>query len=993
MTAPGGPIGSYTWQVGTTSAFTTIIASGFKNMDSDPTIPTPTEDKVSGLPNATYFWRVKATQLTSNGGVDSPWSAVRSFTVTGLGAAPATPVFTTPANGAQFRLAETYKIQWSAVPGAQYYVLEADDEPTFSFPLTLTEAPLNFGTQFGGAWGNAIPNVYYRVRAVSVDGVRSLPSATLTVHITDAAPLPPAIAPVAPAAGATVSAPFFFDWSEAANPQIPGYDIEINTSPAFPASSDVLFVAVSRSDYMVTGDLLAPGSYFWRVRALAGNAGGPWSPGRAITVTAGPPPPADVRVFAILAEPGNAYGGNSTQARVLLDNPAPAGGAVVTIATDLPQAQMPATTVTIPAGKTDAAITPITTGPVPNFGLSIGIIGDILAGFGTQREQNSLGILPILYGTGLSKESVVGGTSFNGTVTLQSPAPPGGTTVTLVSSDTSLVRPPATVFIAAGATGADFAIATSPVSVSTRVTIETGTGIEGYRAPQASIVVTPSGSPAPAASLSSLTLSQSSVLAGATVTGTLTLTSPAPAGGAIVTLSASVEGQVIVPASVTVPAGSLSASFTTTPAPQTAVPRWVLVQAHYGNWGGSQARILEIDPAPGPATLLAIGPAGQDVIGGTPARVSVGLVMPAPAGGGVVSLTTDNPSVLQVPASVTIVAGNSTISFTVATSPVSTIPTGGNVIATAGGVTKSVFVTVTPDPNAPPILKSLTISPASVPGGTSATGTVFLNSAAPAGGITATLSTNNLVAKPPPIVIVPAGQISASFPIPTSAVTSDTLVTITAFVGAASTSANFTVTKNGGSASLSSITLNPATVVGGNTSQATVTLSGAAPSGGAVVALSSSNTAVATVPASVTIAAGKTSGTATVTSKTVTTSSTTVITATYNSVSRSATLTVNPSSGGTLPAPSLLAPAAEARFAPGTNITFDWTDVTGAATYTIQIDDQESFSSPTVNQTVTTSQFATSTLPTATMWFRARANDASGNPGNWSAIRRFEVKN
>src|SRR4029077_4716650 len=104
--------------------------------------------------------------------------------------------------------------------------------------------------------------------------------------------------------------------------------------------------------------------------------------------------------------------------------------------------------------------------------------------------------------------------------------------------------------------------------------------------------------------------------------------------------------------------------------------------------------------APGPATLLAIGPAGQDVIGGTPARVSVGLVMPARPGGGVVSLSTDNPSVLQVPASVTIVAGNSTISFTVATSPVSTIPTGGNVIATAGGVTKSVFVTVTPDPNA-----------------------------------------------------------------------------------------------------------------------------------------------------------------------------------------------------------------------------------------------------------------------------------------------------
>ena len=38
-------------------------------------------------------------------------------------------------------------------------------------------------------WGNAL-NVYYRVRAVSVDNVRSLPSATLNVHITNAAPVP-----------------------------------------------------------------------------------------------------------------------------------------------------------------------------------------------------------------------------------------------------------------------------------------------------------------------------------------------------------------------------------------------------------------------------------------------------------------------------------------------------------------------------------------------------------------------------------------------------------------------------------------------------------------------------------------------------------------------------------------------------------------------------------------------------------------------------------
>jgi hypothetical protein len=50
---------------------------------------------------------------------------------------------------------------------------------------------------------------------------------------------------------------------------------------------------------------------------------------------------------------------------------------------------------------------------------------------------------------------------------------------------------------------------------------------------------------------------------------------------------------------------------------------------------------------------------------------------------------------------------------------------------------------------------------------------------------------------------------------------------------------------------------------------------------------------------------------------------------------------------------------------PEASITFDWTDVTGSASYAIQIDDQDSFPSPLiVDQTVTTSEFSTSTLPT-----------------------------
>ncbi len=903
-----GPIGSYTWQVSATSSFAAIIATGFTNMDSDPSVPTPTTDKVSGLPNGTYFWRVSSIQLTANGGANSPWSAARSFTVTGPGPAPAAPTFLTPVNNSQFHLVERFKISWSAVPGAQYYILEADDESTFSYPLTLSQSPITFGTQFGGLWGNAL-TAFYRVRAVSADGVRSLPSATLAVRITDVAPVPPGVTQVSPAAGATVTTPFFVDFTDTPNPQVPGYEVEFNASSTFANATSALLVRPSRSDYMITGDLLASGSYFWRVRALHGDVAGPWSAGRAITVQAGPTP-SNVGLFAIIP-PTNAFGGNPTQARVMLDNPAPAGGAVVSLSTDMRQVQMPTVTITIPAGKTDAIVTPIATGPVPNNGLSIGIIGDLFAGYANGSQQSGFGVLPILAGLGLSNESVAGGTSVNGTLTLNSAAPPGGVTVRLVSSDAGLVSVPATVFIPAGSTDADFPIATTAISASKRVYIDCGTDVDGYRAPQSSIVVTPVGTVTPAPSLSSLKLASPSVLVGDTTTGTVTLTSAAPAGGAIVTLNGSLDGQVIIPQSITVPGGALSATFKTTPAPETVFPRYVVMQAHYGTSGGSQERILEIDPIPGVSgtpTLLAVGPAGQDVMGGNQGRASVGLHQTAPVGGAVVTLTTDNPTYIHVPASVSIAEGNSTASFVIGTSPVATSPTGGRIFASAGGVTKSIFVNVTPDPNAPPILRSVAITPTTIAGGISATGTVLLSSPAPTGGLTATLASRAGVATAPGIVVIPAGQTSANFTIATTVVNTTTVDTITALVGATSQSADITVTK------------------------------GAAP----------------------------------------TPTPTPVPTATPSAL---------------LAAPSQLSPAADARFTPGANVTFDWSDVSGAASYTIQVSNQSSFSgSLVVIENVSASQFSSSTLPTQTMWWRVRANDAAGTAGNWSAGRRFEVK-
>src|SRR5262249_56451590 len=127
----------------------------------------------------------------------------------------------------------------------------------------------------------------------------------------------------------------------------------------------------------------------------------------------------------------------------------------------------------------DVMVSPITTPPVHGA-----TIGNTRAAYGASWQQSSLGMFPVLFSLALNTDAVVGGTSVTGTVTLQRAAPTGGVDVTLVSADTSLVRPPLHVSVPEGATAASFAVATSSVAGATPVVIDTGTASGGDRAPQ-----------------------------------------------------------------------------------------------------------------------------------------------------------------------------------------------------------------------------------------------------------------------------------------------------------------------------------------------------------------------------------------------------------------------------------------------------------------------------------------------------------------------------
>jgi hypothetical protein len=191
----------------------------------------------------------------------------------------------------------------------------------------------------------------------------------------------------------------------------------------------------------------------------------------------------------------------------------------------------------------------------------------------------------------------------------------------------------------------------------------------------------------------------------------------------------------------------------------------------------------------------------------------------------------------------------------------------------------------------PVALSSVAVAPPSVTGGSSATGTVTLTSAAPAGGAAVTLSTDNGAASVPPAVTVGAGATSATFTVATSAVSSTLVANVSAAYGGVAKSAALTVTAPP-AAALSSVTLNPAAVSGGGTSTGTVTLTAPAPSGGAAVTLKSGTPSAATVPPAVTVAEGKTTATFTVTASKATRNTSSVISATYLGVTKSATLSI-----------------------------------------------------------------------------------------------------
>jgi len=190
-------------------------------------------------------------------------------------------------------------------------------------------------------------------------------------------------------------------------------------------------------------------------------------------------------------------------------------------------------------------------------------------------------------------------------------------------------------------------------------------------------------------------------------------------------------------------------------------------------------------------------------------------------------------------------------------------------------------------------ISALSVSPDSVRGGASSTGTVTL--VFPDGAPTNVLlfSADPSVASVPSSVVAPGGATTVTFPITTNAAAPPTIVQITAAVDNVPRSANLSVNAaQPAGPSLSAVSLSPSSLTGGSSATGTVTFTAA--TDGASVQLSSSNPAVAQVPQEVVVNGGQSRGTFPVSTSAVSATTSVTITARWFDITRTATLTVSP---------------------------------------------------------------------------------------------------
>jgi hypothetical protein len=593
VTDPSGILG-YNWQVSSSSTFPTVALQNSTNVGI-------TQDTVSGLPNGTYFWRVQAV---SGSFVKGAWSAARSFNITGAGAGqPGAPTMSPTKAYSTFHPLEVMTFNWSPIVGAASYVLQFSKDP--SFPVTTT-----------GTFNN-IPNTIYsfstpdegsysaRVYAVNANGVAGVPSNIINYSVFYNNPIPAPPAPLSPAAGASLTLPIHVAWTDVANPQPSGYELQIAKDSGFQQIEDDS-PQLNNANRTVLS--LTAGQKFWRVRSAQGDSSPTtaaitaWSGAGSFTISAAPPSPAS------LALTTNAfYSGNTAWAQIQLGGAAPAAGAVINLTSSNPAAAPVPASVNMP-GNTAWMQFQIQAGQVTSP-MPVTLTATLNSG---QASMQFNVLPPSLKSLTVTPGTISGGASAGAVAMLNGQAPAGGAVVDFLS-DSPSAMPPALATIPAGNSSVSISIPTNMVAANTLANISAAWNSATV---QSQLTITPQGQPA------SIALSPASVSGSAGSFATVRMAAPF-ATDQIFQVSSSNPAAAEVGSSVLIPAGSTTGGIIINTA-QVSVQTLVTISVSGG--GVTRSATLTLNPVVAPTTMslgvTAGGRSGERVVS-NPAGLSV----------------------------------------------------------------------------------------------------------------------------------------------------------------------------------------------------------------------------------------------------------------------------------------------------------------------------------------------------------------------------------
>ena len=442
-------------------------------------------------------------------------------------------------------------------------------------------------------------------------------------------------------------------------------------------------------------------------------------------------------VSSLSCSPSSVLLGALATCTVTLVSPAPAGGTAVALGSTADFISMPLSVI-VPAGSLSATFTATA---LPSNGSGVATIIAISGGVSATSLLSVIAGPASLSSIACAPPTVADGDSSVCTIDLSGPAPTGGAAVSVTSSS-SVFGVPATVTVPSGAISTTMNTSTSTATGSQSTTITASYG---------GITQTASVSATPPVSTSGLTctlptISGTQYMASsstATCTVKLTSASGAPQSYALSSSAATLT----VPASVRVPAGATSATFTATAGTITSgTPSVTLTARGYGATQTVSFRLAVL------VSSLTCNPTA--INSNTSTTCTVTLSQKASAATSV-AVSTSN-SKLSVPTSVNVLAGKSSATFAGTTGGVDYAMV--TLTAALNSLSKIAAVSIGIVP-----LTSLTCTPSHLTAGGSATCNFTLVSAAPAGGETITISSSSAKLSVPSSMAVAAGATSGSF--------------------------------------------------------------------------------------------------------------------------------------------------------------------------------------------------------------------------------------